>query len=162
MRYKWTAKASAALHLLAGWVLRLLQVLTLGQLPPPVGVGGVVLREGQVLALRRPDGRYGLPGGVMRYGETCAAALHRELDEETGAEVAIEGLVGIYSGPASGSNVRAVIIFYRCRWQGGEPRGSYEGEPVWLPLDELPPPEQWALGGDEVLADLCAGRVNLY
>ena len=154
--------ASEVLHLLAGWVLRLLQVLTLGQLPPPVGVGGVVLHEGQVLALRRPDGRYALPGGVMRYGETCDAALRRELREETGAEVAIEGLVGIYSGPVSGSNLRAVVIFYRCRWLGGEPRGSYEGEPIWLPLDALPPHENWAFGGDEVLADLRAGRVNLY
>ncbi len=161
-RYRWAARLGELLHWLAGWVLRVLQVLTLGQLPPVVGVGGAVLRDGQVLALHRSDGRYALPGGVMRYGETCDAALHRELREETGAEVAIEGLVGIYSGPARGRNVRAVVIIYRCRWQGGEERRTYEGEPVWLPLDALPPPEQWAFGGDEVLADLRAGRVNLY
>ena len=161
-RYRWAAWIGGLLHWLAGWVLRVLQVLTLGQLPPVVGVGGVVLRDGQVLALRRSDGRYGLPGGVMRYGETCDVALRRELREETGGEVAIEGLVGVYSGPARGRNVRAVVIIYRCRWLGGEERRTYEGEPVWLPLDALPPPEQWAFGGHEVLADLRAGRVNLY
>lgn len=161
-RYRWAAWIGELLHWLAGWVLRVLQVLTLGQLPPVVGVGGVVLRDGQVLALRRSDGRYGLPGGAMRYGETCDVALRRELWEETGAKVAIEGLVGVYSGPARGRNVRAVVIIYRCRWLGGEERRTYEGKPVWLPLDALPPPEQWAFGGDEVLADLRAGRVNLY
>ncbi|MBC8449940.1 MAG: NUDIX domain-containing protein [Chloroflexi bacterium] len=159
---RWITWGSEVLHLLAGWVLRVVQVLTLGQLPPVVGVGGVVLREGEVLALHRSDGRYALPGGAMRYGETCDAALRRELREETGAEIAIEGLVGVYSGPAPGRNVRAVVIVYRCRWTGGQERCSYEGEPVWLSLEALPPPEQWAFGSDDVLADLRAGRLNLY
>jgi len=159
---KWITWGSDLLHRLAGWGLRLAQVLTLGQLPPVVGVGGVVLRAGEVLALQRSDGRYALPGGAMRYGETCDAALRRELREETGAEVAIEGLVGVYSRPAPQRNVRAVVIVYHCRWLGGDMRGSYEGEPVWLSLDALPPPEQWAFGSDQILADLCAGRLNLY
>jgi len=162
MKYPLSARAGEAVRLLAGWGLRILQVLTLGHLPPIVSVGAVVLQDDQVLALRRHDGKLALPGGVMRYGETCDAALRRELLEETGSEVAIEGLVGVYSGPARGRNVRAVVIIYRCRWQGGHLRGSYEGEPTWLPLGALPGPEEWAFGTEEVLADLKDGRLHLF
>jgi hypothetical protein len=55
-----------------------------------------------------------------------------------------------------------VIIVYRCSWQGGQLRGSYEGQPEWLPLHRLPPPDQWAFGSDQILLDLQSGRQNLY
>jgi ADP-ribose pyrophosphatase YjhB (NUDIX family) len=162
MRQGVVFRAAEAAHLLAGWGLRVLQVLTLGNLPPVVGVGGVVERDGHVLALRRRDGKLALPGGVMRYGETCDVALQRELREETGSEVAIEGLVGVYSGPARARNVRAVVIVYRCRWLSGHLSGSYEGEPTWLPLDALPGSEEWAFGGEEAIADMKDGRLHLF
>jgi 8-oxo-dGTP diphosphatase len=127
-----------------------------------VGVGAVVQRDGEILALRRHDGRYALPGGAMRYGETCDTALYRELLEETGTEVTIDDLVGIYSGPAPGRSMRAVVIVYRCGWLRGELRGSYEGEPVWLPVEALPPSDRWAFGSDQIMADVRAGRLNLY
>ena len=159
---RWAWRAGEILHLLVGWGLRVLQVVTLGQLPPLVGVGAAVLHEDRVLALLRYDGLYALPGGTMRYGETCDSALRRELLEETGVEVTIEGLVGVYSGPAKGRNVRAVVVVYRCRWTAGSLHGSYEGEPLWLPLEALPPSDRWAFGSDEVLHDLLAGHVNLF
>jgi 8-oxo-dGTP diphosphatase len=150
-------------HVLLGWALRLARILTLGQLPPLVGVGAIVLREGHLLALRRHDARYALPGGAMRYGETCDETLRRELREETGAEIAIDGLVGVYSAPAPGRNLRAVVIVYRCHWaEGSTARASYEGEPVWLPLDDLPPANRWAFGSHDALEDMLNDTLNLY
>ena len=98
----------------------------------------------------------------MRYGETCDVTLRRELLEETGCEVDIEGLVGVYSGPARDRNVSAVVIVYRCRWEAGQLRGSYEGEPVWLPLASLPAAEEWAFGSEQVLRDLRDGHLRLF
>lgn len=163
MRRKLIAQLADFAHTIVGWLQRIAQVLTFGQLPPLVGIGAVVLRDDQVLALRRYDGRYALPGGSMRYGETCDQTLRRELREETGAEITVDGLVGVYSAPAPGRNLRAVVIVYRCCWAGGgESKSTYEGQSVWLPLDDLPPAPQWAFGSHEALADLRSGRINLF
>jgi ADP-ribose pyrophosphatase YjhB (NUDIX family) len=45
------------------------------------------------------DGPWGLPGGVMVAGEAIADAAIRTVAEETGIQVEITGLVGIYTSP---------------------------------------------------------------
>jgi ADP-ribose pyrophosphatase YjhB (NUDIX family) len=66
-------------------------------------VGGsavVVDDEGRVLLQRRSDsGSWALPGGAMDIGETFAESVIREVKEETGFDVRIERIVGIYSDP---------------------------------------------------------------
>lgn len=66
-------------------------------------VGGsavVVDTEGRILLQRRSDsGNWALPGGAMDIGETFAESVVREVKEETGFDVRIERIVGIYSDP---------------------------------------------------------------
>ena len=67
-------------------------------------VCGVLAEDaaGDVLLLRRAgEGTWGLPGGGVRPGETWAQAALRECLEETGWEVQLQGLLGIYSDPAT-------------------------------------------------------------
>jgi A/G-specific adenine glycosylase len=52
-------------------------------------VVGIIEREGRILIQRRPPegllgGLWEFPGGKVRPGETLAAALAREIEEETG------------------------------------------------------------------------------
>lgn len=56
--------------------------------------------QGIVLIKRRfePLG-WALPGGFVDYGETLAGAAVRESKEETGLDVVLQGLVGVYSNP---------------------------------------------------------------
>jgi len=65
------------------------------------GVSAVILdAAGRVLLQRRTDnGLWGLPGGAVEYGESVTEALAREIREETGLEVAILRLIGVYSHP---------------------------------------------------------------
>lgn len=66
-------------------------------------VGGsavVVDDEGRILLQRRSDsGNWALPGGAMDIGETFAQSVVREVKEETGFDVRIERIIGIYSDP---------------------------------------------------------------
>jgi ADP-ribose pyrophosphatase YjhB (NUDIX family) len=56
--------------------------------------------QGRILLARRRDNTlWTVPGGAMEPGETIAETALREVVEETGVQVEITGLVGIYSNP---------------------------------------------------------------
>jgi ADP-ribose pyrophosphatase YjhB (NUDIX family) len=56
----------------------------------------------EILLMRRSDNaHWGLPGGYVEPGESVHEAARREVMEETGFEVEIGRLVGIYSDPKS-------------------------------------------------------------
>lgn len=53
---------------------------------------------GRVLLSRRTDnGWFNLPGGKVEAGESVVEALMREVWEETGLVVKVEGLIGLYT-----------------------------------------------------------------
>lgn len=64
---------------------------------PLVGVGGVVIDQGRALLVRRARepalGEWTIPGGLLEVGETLAAAVERELREETGLIVHVVELI---------------------------------------------------------------------
>ena len=66
-----------------------------------VGSSAVVVDNGgRVLLQRRRDsGNWALPGGRMDIGEPFAHSVIREVREETGFDVQIDRIVGIYSDP---------------------------------------------------------------
>lgn len=52
-----------------------------------------------VLQRRRDNDKWALPGGVMEIGESIAECARREVREETGLDVDITGIVGLYTDP---------------------------------------------------------------
>jgi 8-oxo-dGTP pyrophosphatase MutT (NUDIX family) len=52
-----------------------------------------------LLTRRRDNGLWCLPGGHMEPGESAAEACVREVREETGLEVRVTRLIGVYSSP---------------------------------------------------------------
>ncbi|OUC14821.1 MAG: NUDIX hydrolase [Alkalinema sp. CACIAM 70d] len=64
-----------------------------------------------VLVKRRDNGQWGLPGGMVDWGEDLPTAVHRELAEETGLEVAkIKRLVGVYSHPDRDPRIHSICV----------------------------------------------------
>ncbi|GAA5134799.1 NUDIX hydrolase [Pseudonocardia adelaidensis] len=96
--------------------------------------------RGRVLLIEREDnGQWALPGGGQEAGESTPAAAVRETVEETGIEVEVTGLVGIYSHPGhviaydDGEVRQEFSICFRARRVGGELRTSPESTQVrWV------------------------------
>jgi ADP-ribose pyrophosphatase YjhB (NUDIX family) len=92
----------------------------------PGGSALVVDDHGRVLLQRRTDsGNWALPGGTMDIGETLGDCIVREVKEETGLDIAITGLLGIYTDPqhviayADGEVRQEFNITYYGRVTGG-------------------------------------------
>ncbi|RLK53939.1 NUDIX hydrolase [Actinokineospora cianjurensis] len=101
--------------------------------------------DGQLLLIRRTDNDlYSIPGGALDVGETLTQTVVREVQEETGIDVEVTGLVGIYSDPGhviaytDGEVRQEFSICFRARVTGGTLRTSDESKEVlWRPLDSL-------------------------
>ncbi len=111
---------------------------------PALTVDGVLIEQGRILLVRRRHepfaGYYALPGGFVDYGETVETAVVRELREETGLDVAIAYLLGVYSDPARDPRGHTVSIVYRVVRQGGAVRGADDVDDArFFSLDALPP-----------------------
>lgn len=60
----------------------------------------VVDSQGRIALVHRKDnGLWALPGGGMELGESIEDCAIREVKEETGLDVEITGLVGVYTNP---------------------------------------------------------------
>jgi 8-oxo-dGTP diphosphatase len=118
--------------LLAGIIFRLIAVLTLGQISPVLSGCVIIEHDGKFLLIDRSDGLgYTIPGGIVRYKETLEQCVVREAYEETGYNVKLTGLVGIYSAPKRDPRLRAVSIAYKGAIVDGTERGSGEGKTCW-------------------------------
>ncbi len=55
----------------------------------------------EILLMKRSDNaHWGLPGGYVEPGESVVSATRREVQEETGFEIEVGRLVGVYSDPS--------------------------------------------------------------
>lgn len=101
--------------------------------------------EGRILMIRRTDnGLYSIPGGQVEPGEKLTQSAAREVNEETGIDITVTGLIGLYSDPNhvisydDGEVRQEFSICFRARPLGGLPRTSNESSEVrWCTQDEL-------------------------
>ena len=96
---------------------------------PLIAVGAIVVvrdENGRILTIQRQDNKaWALPAGYCDLGENVAQTAVRETWEETGLQVALERLLGVYSGPtfqythANGDQVQDVGAVFLARIIGG-------------------------------------------
>lgn len=101
---------------------------------------------GEILLIRRTDNdNWALPGGAMDLGESLPDAAVRETMEETGIQVEITGLVGIYTDPrhvilytSNGEARQEFSVVLTAHPIAGTPTPSSESREVhWVPRDKV-------------------------
>jgi len=92
----------------------------------PAASAVIVDEADRILLIRRSDnGLWTIPGGAMEPGEDIAGCCLREVREESGVDVEIVRLVGIYSNPghvveyADGEVRQQFSVCFACRPAGG-------------------------------------------
>jgi ADP-ribose pyrophosphatase YjhB (NUDIX family) len=105
----------------------------------------VVDGDGNLLLIHKTDNDlWALPGGGHDAGETISDTVVREVKEETGIEVEVVDLVGLYTDPRhvmtydDGEVRQQFSICFHARPVGGELRTSSESKDVrWVAPGEI-------------------------
>ena len=67
---------------------------------PVPAVAAVMVRDGKLLLIKRgvepSKGKWSVPGGRVEWGETLIEAVKREVREETGLEIEVGEVAGVY------------------------------------------------------------------
>jgi 8-oxo-dGTP diphosphatase len=118
--------------------IRPLKIDAIGRSMPTLGVFAAILdKDGRILCVRMNYAAHAwtTPGGRVELGESPLDALKREVLEESGLDVVVGELVGVYSKPYKDD----IVLFFRARVVGRHP---------WQPNDEIS--EMGYFGRDEL------------
>lgn len=77
-------------------------------------------------------GSWAIPGGFVEYGETVEDAARREALEETGLDVEIKDLLGVYSDPRRDPRGHTVSVCFTARVVSGEPEAGSDAADIGI------------------------------
>lgn len=114
----------------------------IGYITPKIGADAAIFNEkGEILLMERADGSgWCLPCGWVEANERPIDAAVREVREETGLEIEVKQLVGVFTRKASAKNGphTMVAVAHLCEIVGGELTLSHEGSALrYWPVEEM-------------------------
>jgi ADP-ribose pyrophosphatase YjhB (NUDIX family) len=130
-----------------------------GYATPKIDVRGAVVRDGKLLLIHeKADGQWAMPGGWADIGDSPAEMVAREVREESGFEVSVDKLIGVYDANRIQplEFYHAYKLIFLCTITGGEAQTSIETSgvgffnPKYLPPLSLSRTNQRMV--DEVMA----------
>lgn len=121
---------------------------------PLLAADAVILFQEGIVLIRRNNppfqGCYALPGGFVERGETVEKAAIREAKEETGLDIDLQGMVGVYSDPARDPRGHVVSVAFLARGKGRLQSGSDARSAEVFSWKELP---RLAFDHDRIIRD---------
>ena len=109
---------------------------------PTPAAGAMVVEGEKILLVKRAAppkiGWWCLPAGFMEWAEHPSRTAVREVGEETGLQIKLEGLFEVYSGEDD-PRTNAVLILYLASIEGGELAAADDAQEVrFFDFDSLP------------------------
>lgn len=107
---------------------------------PTIAVGAVVVKDRTLLMVRRGNdpskGLWSIPGGRLELGEYLVDAVAREVKEETGLDVEVGGLLGIFEVVGE---PHYVILDHIASYEGSEQpvAGDDVDDVRWVGFDDM-------------------------
>jgi ADP-ribose pyrophosphatase YjhB (NUDIX family) len=102
-------------------------------------------QERIVLIRRRDNDLWALPGGGMELGESIVDTAVREVKEETGLDIEVTGLIGVYTNPShvmaytDGEVRQQFSLCFTTRLLGGDLLADSESTDIaWTPSRDIP------------------------
>jgi len=136
------------------------------------GVAALVLgADDRLLLEKRADcGLWGLLGGKVDVGESLEAAVLREVKEESGLDIEIEKVMGVYSGPKdriirydAGDEKHLIDIVFIARALPGWVKISDESEKLeYFHKEDIPEEAEIIPPAKKPIADFLKGEVNIF
>jgi ADP-ribose pyrophosphatase YjhB (NUDIX family) len=122
-----------------------------GYITPKVGADAAIFNEnGEILLMERADGSgWCLPCGWVEPNEKPIEAAIREVREETGLEIEVKQLVGVFTRKAGGENGphTMVAVVHLCGITSGELTLSHEGLALrYWSIEEM---QDWHVGHEK-------------
>jgi 8-oxo-dGTP diphosphatase len=121
---------------------------------PPVPTVDVIIEVRDLIVLIRrkhPPPGWALPGGFIDAGERAQDAAVREAMEETGLQVTLTDLLGVYSDPARDPRRHTISTVYIGKAEGTPSGADDAAEARLFPERDLPSP--LAFDHAQILAD---------
>jgi ADP-ribose pyrophosphatase YjhB (NUDIX family) len=115
-----------------------------GYTTPKIDVRGVVFKDDALLLVQETadQNRWTLPGGWADVGDSPAAAVEREIFEESGYEARAVKLLALWDRRKHAhppTEFHAYKLFFRCELTGGAPKSSHETAGIaFFREDEIP------------------------
>ncbi len=115
--------------------------------------------EGGIVLIRRrnPPPGWAIPGGFVDYGESVEAAAIREAKEETGLDVRLTRLLGVYSDPGRDPRSHTISTVFVAR-ASGRPVADDDAADAGVFMDSTLP-EEIAFDHRAILEDYFKNKV---
>ena len=123
---------------------------------PAPTASALVVRDGRLMLTRRAraphQGMWDVPGGFVEPLEHPEQAVRRELLEETGLEVEVGPLIGVFTDVYGEDGVSTFNLYYSASVLSGDERPADDVSEIgWFPLAEIPLHEVAFANGREAI-----------
>jgi len=109
---------------------------------PLLAADALIIYKGKLVLIRRKnppfEGLFALPGGFVEVGEKVEDAAVREAKEETGLDIRLIKLLGVYSDPSRDPRGHVVSVCYLAEGSGILKAGSDAKDIGLFGLNEIP------------------------
>lgn len=109
---------------------------------PALTVDTIILEDNKIILIKRLNNPYkdhwAIPGGFVEYGEKVEDAAVREAKEETGLDIELTQLVGVYSDPNRDPRGHTVTIAFLSKIIGGTLKSNSDAKDAkFVDISEL-------------------------